>query len=321
MKKFQTKEEYLRWKQDITRGDTTTNVSESKNSRPKLIILLSGILLAVTISFFIYPHIKNRMILSSIRSRHASYAKAIDSLDYGGSYLFLSKFSKKAFSLKDWEKKVFKIAEKMDDEIYNVLLAPGNLKARVDIKQYRKATETMSDYSQTWLFENDDWFRAYAEDNDISGQGMIEEVIGTEEAEESEKVDITFELIDPRLTWYEGRSSIQKETLYQPQLVFRIKNTGQTGIKWLKVMAVFYKAGSKEIYDQDDAYVSTGLPLKPGYTSELIFLRSSIGFVLNDRPPMESLLLQLKVSSEYDLDIEIYYQTEDSKEWKLFRKL
>ncbi len=239
-----------------------------------------------------------------IKERFKEYTDASGKMNYSESYDYLSLISKENITPEEWEKYVFKIAGKGDHKIVRVIVAPIGTTARVDVLDSSKR-----EYSQTWVKVENNWYRAFAEDNNLVKKDKLPSVY------EGTKPEVQFDLVDLKKDWYLTVTSLQKEQLYQPQLQFKVKNVGTSEIKYLQLMAVFFEDQKKEIYDKHEEYVvgSGDVPLSPGYTSKTIFMRTSIGYVFSGYN-------QEKIFSQ-TFNIKLYYKTDYSMDWKLFKEL
>lgn len=92
---------------------------------------------------------------------------------------------------------------------------------------------------------------------------------------------------------WEMNSSWSK-TLYVPTLKFDVRNTGTGDAERVTVRCVFTNDGTKEVWDEETAYVigSSDSPLKAGY-SKKAFIYSSVGY-------------KTKITSTPKLTVDIY---------------
>lgn len=267
---------------------------------------------------YLSPYIKYNSLQRHIIERQIKYKKAIHAMDYDLSYSFLSSYSKSNIPRERWGKYVFSTAQKLTQEVKDVVVDSGNIMARLDVKSIVRENGSTILGSQKWINESGEWYRAFAEDNENTK---------LKEAPKSENLLIwhsasskaSFELVDLEKSWYESQSSLQKETLFEPQLKFRVKNTGNQDIKYLKILVEYYKSGTKELFDKTEGYIisSGDRPLQPGYSSETKFLRSSIGFVINQKDYFQ----KFDIITKYKLDIKIFYKMNYSEEWTIFKEL
>jgi hypothetical protein len=91
----------------------------------------------------------------------------------------------------------------------------------------------------------------------------------------STKLGVTFQVID--MYWYLSRSSLQKESLYEPQIELTIRNDSKEPRRLLTIKAVFLEDANKVFGDTTE--LISDLP--PGRTSATIFMRPGVGLEYN----------------------------------------
>lgn len=277
-----------------------------------VVIAIAIATITIALISFLSQSVGDTKTEKAISYRCNEYIKACEALDYSLCYGYLTKNSKENIDFEEWKEHIFKTAQKSDDKIVKVVLDPSKIKARVDIEMKSKHGSTTNLYSQTWLLEDNAWYRAYAEDKKLQKKTST----SSSTAKESiEKPQIHFDLVDVEKDWYLSVSSLQKERLYQPQLKFKVRNTGSANIEYLRLMAIFYEEDKNEIYNKSEKYVvSTGdVALSPGYSSETIFLRTSIGYVYNE--------YNQAAIFRHKFRIKIYYKSNSSEDWRFFKDI
>lgn len=97
-------------------------------------------------------------------SRWNSYEKAIKTLSYDVCYEMLSVHSKGVITRDQWKAFIFQSAGKAEYKVFDVVIEPEGRRARVDVSGTSKFDGKSAMHSQTWIYEGNKWFRAFAED-------------------------------------------------------------------------------------------------------------------------------------------------------------
>jgi hypothetical protein len=231
--------------------------------------------------------------------------------------------------------------------------------ARIDVKAIVKIQDKKWRYSQTWKYENGDWYRAYAEDKNIKkikDSAVILQNSQDSQAKPSNNTSVfsqtvpkddqreenQFKLVEVGMQWKESFAPFQHNTLC-PGITFRIRNTGSTEIRDMSILVEFYKKGTKDIFDKSTKNIINfhTTPLKPSYTSEENYVQSAKGIIVEGfdftgRVPApapgkapgkasdikaNNLKIRSQVESQNKFDVKIYYKFNHADNWQLISEL
>lgn len=260
-----------------------------------IVVVMLLLVRALVVKGYIPVTAKGRIL-----SRARTYVHAYDSLDHVKSYSYLSRATRDRVSFDKWKDHVFKNASSHSSVFSGVIIEPGESRAKV---MYNYSDNSF----QLWVHDSDNWYRGYYEQVGDKDQELFGKTIPIATAKKPPSFDIKEILYG----WDPSKSSANVYSLH-PQIKFSVLNNGTDNISKLTFLAVFYEGNRKKIFGKEESYVigSSDLPLRPGYTSETCFLKSSVGLQANE--------YNVSAIISRPLRIELYYKLDNQNEWQLY---
>lgn len=319
------------------------NKAGSYSDNKVLLLIVASVIILGCIFFFTSTHKKNNhepvvakniaaesQVENHLRDRYQQYIDACQEYRVKESFSFLTQYSKDTFKLESWGKKIMSDSDLVTETITKVLLLDSGIEAIIGLRMKRR-NGSQSNYFQTWVVENDEWYRAYSEDQEGEKDKTSEHKISTadspeEEVQESLPESIPFVVDDFSYNWKFDRATVLDSKLYLPEIRFYIRNNSEQPIEYLQMKVQFQNTYETSIFAEDDAYVvgSGDLPLAPNSRSSIVIqqgdrglnIRTQLAIAELDKQYEKQYLAKIKQFTDY-IEPQLYYKTEYSSEWKI----
>ena len=280
-----------------------------KFNKPNLFAsALLALVAATSISYFGYQFwYENHTEEGRLRSTVKEYLSLSNQDEIVESFEYLTPLSKK-MTLEKWVEDR-QSARNSQDEISGIVLLSDD-RAKVALQ-----TEGLGLYSTTWIKVDNNWRRAFYEDNKEKLDRKLKINLSIEGLSGAPE----FTLQDVILVWSTSKSNLSRQLLYRPELKFSVHNTSKSkAIDHLEFKAQFINSTTMSIFSEVSEYAigSSDLPLKPGMTSQVFFMTSSIGFDITESIVQNpDALAQKMLSKRSEIMPQLYYRTSRRGEW------
>lgn len=152
-------------KQDTDSADniyTTGYIDTLLNHKVKILSAFFTVVIVIFLAVSTYKAYLTEE--GRLKRRHAEYISACRNYDTDKAYSFLTPLSRKNLDIKDWEKKVLSSAPDTFEKINAISLHDKKSRAVIGV-ELEQDGKVVKRYTQTWIFAEGEWYRAYYEDN------------------------------------------------------------------------------------------------------------------------------------------------------------